>query len=54
MSLTIGRPHTVDPELAVAALTYIAERQTRPTLHSVFKVLYDAEKRHLTEYRSRA
>jgi hypothetical protein len=28
MSLTIGRPHTVDPELAVAALTYIAERQT--------------------------
>jgi hypothetical protein len=50
MTLTIGRPHSVDPELAVAALTYIAERQTRPTLHSVFKVLYDAEKRHLAEY----
>ncbi len=51
MTLTIGRPHvSVDPELAVAALTYIAERQARPTLHSVFKVLYDAEKRHLAEY----
>ena len=50
MTRTIGRPPTVDPELAVAALTYIAERRTRPTLHSVFKVLYDAEKRHLTEY----
>lgn len=50
MTLTIGRSHAVDPELAVAALTYIAERQTRPTLHSVFKVLYEAEKRHLTEY----
>ncbi|MFU8887923.1 MAG: hypothetical protein ACNA8N_04905 [Trueperaceae bacterium] len=50
MTLAIGRPHTVDSDLAVAALTYIAERQTRPTLHSVFKVPYDAEKRHLTEY----
>jgi len=50
MTLMIGQPHAVDPELAVAALTYIAERQARPTLHSVFKVLYDAEKRHLAEY----
>jgi len=51
MTLTIGRSHhSVDVELAVAALTYIAERQARPTLHSVFKVLYDAEKRHLADY----
>jgi len=50
MTLAIGRPHTVDSDLAVAALTYIAARQTRPTAHSVFKVPYDAEKRHLTEY----
>jgi hypothetical protein len=50
MPLTIGRSHTVDPELAVAALTYIAERQARPTLHPLFRVLYDAEKRHLAEY----
>lgn len=51
MTFTMGRPHlSVDPDLAVAALTYIAERQARPTLHSVFKVLYDAEKRHLAEY----
>jgi hypothetical protein len=51
MTLTVGRTHaTIDAEMAVAALTYIAERQARPTLHSVFKVLYDAEKRHLTEY----
>lgn len=48
MTLTIDRPHTVDPELAVAALTTIAERRTRPTLHFVFRVLVDAEKRNLT------
>lgn len=51
MTVTIGRTHaTIDAEMAVAAVTYIAERQARPTLHSVFKVLYDAEKRHLADY----
>ena len=37
-------------EAAVAALTYIAERIEEPTFHSVFKVLYGAEKRHLAEF----
>jgi hypothetical protein len=50
MTLTIGRPHVrFDAELAVAALTNIAERQARPTSRSVLEVQYDADERHLAE-----
>jgi hypothetical protein len=46
MDYVLAQP---DYEAAVAALTYIAERIEEPTFHSVCKVLYGAEKRHLEE-----
>ncbi len=54
MTFAVGRTYdahgNLDAEVAVAAVTYVAERLPRPTSRSVFAVLYEAEKRHLSEY----
>ncbi len=43
-------PFRFDRKTTIEALLYIAQRQEEPTLHSVYKVLYFAEKKHLEEY----
>lgn len=45
-------PFPFEPERALASLLYVAERLRQPTLHSISKMLYFADKRHLWEYGS--
>lgn len=43
-------PFTFDSDKAVEAVLFVANRQSRPTLHSVSKILYHADKMHLSRY----
>lgn len=45
-----GERRPLDVEAAANAIAYIAGRVSQPTLHKVFKVLYLAEKEHLSRY----
>lgn len=45
-------PFPFEPERALASLLYVAERLRQPTLHSISKILYFADKRHLWKYGS--
>lgn len=39
-----------DKDAALASILYIAQRVARPTFHTISKVFYFADKRHLEEY----
>jgi len=43
-------PFAFEPERALASLLYVAAKLPRPTLHSISKLLYFADKRHLWKY----
>jgi uncharacterized phage-associated protein len=43
-------PFRFDPEKALEALLYVIPRIKRPTLHSVSKILYHADRMHLSAY----
>ncbi|MDD9853505.1 MAG: Panacea domain-containing protein [Deltaproteobacteria bacterium] len=43
-------PFAFEPERALASLLYLAAKLPRPTLHSISKLLYFADKRHLWKY----
>jgi uncharacterized phage-associated protein len=43
-------PFTLDADKAVEALLYVSQRVRCPTLHSLSKVLYHADKLHLSRY----
>jgi uncharacterized phage-associated protein len=43
-------PFPFDAEKGIEAVAYIAHRLAMPTLHSVFKILYFADLKHLARY----
>jgi uncharacterized phage-associated protein len=43
-------PFTLDPDKTVEALIFVANRIPKPTLHSISKVFYHADKMHLSRY----
>jgi len=43
-------PFAFEPERALASLLYAVARIPRPTLHSISKIFYFADKRHLRKY----
>lgn len=44
------RRFTFDPQKALEAILYVVARLPRPTLHTVSKVLYFADQKHLRDY----
>ncbi len=43
-------PFVFDSDKAVEAVLYVSTREKRPTLHSISKILYHADKLHLSQY----
>lgn len=43
-------PFTLDTDKAIEAVLYVAARIKNPTLHSISKVLFHADKAHLSRY----
>jgi len=43
-------PFAFEPERALASLLYVAAKLPRPTLHSISKIFYFADRRHLRKY----
>ncbi|MDX8392345.1 MAG: Panacea domain-containing protein, partial [Mariprofundaceae bacterium] len=50
MSALAKSPFCFDAEKALEAILYIAKKLKSPTLHSISKVLYFSDKKHLDRY----